>query len=303
MNISYDAYRVFCQVADCGNMTRAAEIMLSNQPNVTRTIHNLESALGCRLLIRTNRGVTLTPEGEKLYARAKVACEQLRQAEAELAQSDSLRGGAVSVGVSEIALHAVLLSTLERFHQAYPEVRIRLSNHATPDAVEALSLGQVDLALVTTPTGVRSPLTQRPLTSFREVLVGGPTFARLTKETHSLRALSQEPMIGLGRGTGTFALYSEWYSSLGLPYELDLEAATADQILPMVRSNLGLGFLPEFFIREPLSRGEVLILPVAEPLPVRQVCLVKDARRSLSPAAALLEKELSVRSPSGRTLP
>ena len=56
MLISYDAYRVFYTVARLGSFTKAAGTLLSSQPNLTRTIRNLESALGCTLFVRSNRG-------------------------------------------------------------------------------------------------------------------------------------------------------------------------------------------------------------------------------------------------------
>ena len=67
MEISLDYYRVFYYAARCGSLTKAAELLYSNQPNVTRVIRLLENELGCRLFFRTNRGVQLTPEGKILY--------------------------------------------------------------------------------------------------------------------------------------------------------------------------------------------------------------------------------------------
>ena len=66
MLTSLDYYRIFYYVAKYRNFTRAADVLLTSQPTVTRTIKNLESDLGCRLFIRGKRGVTLTTEGELL---------------------------------------------------------------------------------------------------------------------------------------------------------------------------------------------------------------------------------------------
>ena len=68
MNISYDSYRVFYHAAKYGGFTQAANALGGNQSNITRTIKNLEAALGCKLFVRSNRGAQLTPEGKKLYA-------------------------------------------------------------------------------------------------------------------------------------------------------------------------------------------------------------------------------------------
>lgn len=55
MNITYDYYRVFYYVARCGSFTRAAQALLSNQPNVSKAIQNLENQLGCALFARSHR--------------------------------------------------------------------------------------------------------------------------------------------------------------------------------------------------------------------------------------------------------
>ena len=171
MLISYDAYRVFYTVARLGSFTKAAGALLSSQPNLTRTIRNLESALGCTLFVRSNRGAVLTPEGEKLFARVSVACEQIQAGEEELASDRSLQSGVVSIGASETALHGFLLPVLGAFHRAHPGIRLRIANHSTPQAFSALRNGLVDVAVVTSPTADTSGLHIEPLGQFEEVPV------------------------------------------------------------------------------------------------------------------------------------
>ena len=84
MAVPYDYYRIFYYVAQHKSFTRAAEVLGNNQPNITRCMNNLEQDLGCKLFIRTNRGISLTPEGVRLYGRAAVAFEQLRLGENEI---------------------------------------------------------------------------------------------------------------------------------------------------------------------------------------------------------------------------
>ena len=112
MSASFDYYRTFYYVAKYKNFTRAATMLLSSQPSVTRSIQNLESELSCRLFIRSRHGVTLTPEGEMLYRYVAPACERILRGEEELGLSLGLHGGAVSVGATETALHCLLLHRL-----------------------------------------------------------------------------------------------------------------------------------------------------------------------------------------------
>ena len=65
--VSFEYYRFFYFVAQYKSFTKAAEILNNNQPNITRCMNILENELECKLFVRSNRGVTLTPEGEKLF--------------------------------------------------------------------------------------------------------------------------------------------------------------------------------------------------------------------------------------------
>ena len=179
-----------------------------------------------------------------------------------------------------------------RFQLDYPGVRIRISNHSTPQAVAALRSGQVELAVVTTPTGVRHPLEEAQLVDYREILIAGPRFASLAGETIALAQLADYPLICLGRETKTYEFYQQLFARHGLALQPDVEAATADQILPLVCSDLGLGFLPERFAAGALERGEVFAVALAEPIPERSICLVTDKNRPLGRAAQTLERRL-----------
>ena len=105
--------RYFDYVAKYSNFTKAAHALGNSQPNITRAMNCLEQQLGCSLFIRNNRGIQLTPEGEKLYTHVSVAMSQLLEAEEELSDSSSLTTGSVSIGASETALNIFLLDKLK----------------------------------------------------------------------------------------------------------------------------------------------------------------------------------------------
>ena len=77
MAVPYDYYRIFYYVAQHKSFTKAAEALGNNQPNITRCMNNLEQELGCKLFVRSHRGVSLTPEGERaLFAEYERICRQ-----------------------------------------------------------------------------------------------------------------------------------------------------------------------------------------------------------------------------------
>ena len=151
MNTNFENYKTFYFVAKYGNITAAAEALYSEQPNVTRTIKNLERDLGCVLFTRSNKGVTLTPEGEKLFRRVSIAYEQITAAEEELALYNGLDEGIIRIGVSETALHEVLLAALAKYHALYPKIKFSLVNMTNLQALSAVKNQAVDFALIATP--------------------------------------------------------------------------------------------------------------------------------------------------------
>ncbi len=292
MTGSYDYYRIFYYVAKYGSFTKAADILMSNQPNVTRIINKLEQELGCRLFIRSNRGVAMTPEGEKLYAHVEIAEEHLQAGVYELVKGRNLESGYVSIGASEVALHGLLLSVLRKFRLAYPGIHVGVTNHSTPQAVAAVKSGSVDLAIVTTPTDVTEPLMEKRLVSFQEIPVAGTGYGKLQGKNIGLRELCRYPLIFLGNHTKTYAFYEQLFAEYGQKLQPDIEAATTDQILPMVKHDLGIGFLPKSFAAEAIARKEVFEVKLDLTIPKRHICLVQDKSRPMSIAAKELRRML-----------
>lgn len=105
MNVNYEYYRLFYYVCKYHSITRAANVLRMSQPNVTRALNRLEEQLGCKLLVRSTRGVTMTPEGEVLFAHVEIAQEQLQAGESELAGITALESGALTISASETALN------------------------------------------------------------------------------------------------------------------------------------------------------------------------------------------------------
>ena len=205
---TYDYYRIFYHVAQQHSFTKAAEVLHNNQPNITRCMNNLETELGCHLFVRSNRGVSLTPEGQKLFNHVAIAFEQLELGETELKRDQSLTSGLISIGVSENALRIMLLPKLEAFHNHYPHVRLKISNHSTPQAIASLESGLVDFAVVTTPLSVQKQFQKISLGSFREILIASPKYKELASHICSLEELAEYPFVSLENNTSTRDLLS-----------------------------------------------------------------------------------------------
>ncbi len=288
--VTFDYYRIFYYVAYHQSFTKAAKELGNNQPNISRCMNNLEAELGCQLMLRGNRGIRLTPSGQKLFEHVAVAFRQLQAGEEELRNELSFQSGQVALAASETALRLVVLPELSRFKQNYPGIAIRIFNHSTTQALRSLQNGLADFAVVASPLSLGSSrdFVSRELYSFREIPIGGPRYFDYAKTVHPLREIARQPMISVGRETGTRELYVQYFMNHGLSFHPELEASSTDQILPMVAFDLGIGFYPEELASEAISHGKVVQIPITEPLPERAFCLVTDRTRPLSPAAKKL---------------
>ena len=209
--MTLDYYRIFYYVARYKSFSNAAEMLGSNQPNITRCMNILENELDCKLLIRSHKGIQLTTEGEHLFRHVAIAIEQLTYGEKEIIKNKSLESGQINIGISETAMRLYLLDKLQEFHKDYPHVRLKISNHSTPQAIDALEKGLVDIAMVTSPLEIRKPLRKTALRSYHDILIGGSAYKTTASRKRSLKELADFSFVSLSAGTGTNDLYVRFF--------------------------------------------------------------------------------------------
>ena len=294
MNSNFEYYKIFYYVAKYENLTKAATALKTSQPAVTRTIHKLEGELGCRLFTRSKTGMKLTPEGRTFYGYVAAGCAQFFKGENDLSNLISLENGTIYISATETALHCYLFQAMEEFNSLYPNVRFKILNKSTTESVNAVKEGKVDLAFVSANLQVAKPLRMKILRKYRDILIAGMRFEELKagKEELSLKELVSYPWISLTAETITRRFLNEYFEKNGLTFAPDMELATTDMILPAVRHNLGLGFIPAEFADAELKSGQVFEIKVKEKLPERNIILIYDMEYPQSIAAKEFQKFL-----------
>ena len=294
MNSNFEYYKIFYYVAKYENLTKAATALKTSQPAVTRTIHKLEGELGCRLFTRSKTGMKLTPEGRTFYGYVAAGCAQFFKGENDLSNLISLENGTIYISATETALHCYLFQAMEEFNSLYPNIRFKILNNSTTESVNAVKEGKVDLAFVSANLQVAKPLRMKILRKYRDILIAGMRFEELKagKEELSLKELVSYPWISLTAETITRRFLNEYFEKNGLTFAPDMELATTDMILPAVRHNLGLGFIPAEFADAELKSGQVFEIKVKEKLPERNIILIYDMEYPQSIAAKEFQKFL-----------
>ncbi|MBV8379423.1 MAG: LysR family transcriptional regulator [Paucibacter sp.] len=122
------AMTAFVRVVEAGTFTKAADTLNLPNATVTRLIQSLEEELRVRLLHRTTRRVTVTPEGATYYERVVRLLAELSDIESSASQSMAKPSGKVKVETAPNLAAMVLVPALHEFYREYPDVDIEMGS-------------------------------------------------------------------------------------------------------------------------------------------------------------------------------
>ncbi len=244
-----DQLRSFLAIVDTGSFTKAAERVHKTQSAVSMHVRRLEEQLGCALFVKHGRGARLTAEGESLidFARRIVHIE----AGAVAALSRKGLRGAVRLGIPDDYAETYLADILGRFSRRHPMVEVSVSCEGSPELAQQVSVGALELALVTDHPGLHGfeLLCEQPLVwaaSERfHVEAGAPVLLALGAASCLWRREADEALAEAERPTRAL-VYSKNFSAIG----------------SVVRAGLAVTTLPESMVGEGLR-----VLGAAEGLP------------------------------------
>ncbi len=144
MNVELRHLRALAAIGDEGTITDAAAALHIGQPALSRTLQQLESRVGVRLVDRTTRTLHLTAAGRRLYERAHAILRQLDDA---LAETTAVRRP-LRLGFAWSTLGDRTVPLLRAWRERHPDTPVRVHRHDDPEA--ALRRGDVDAALLRT---------------------------------------------------------------------------------------------------------------------------------------------------------
>ncbi|BAN46093.1 LysR family transcriptional regulator [Metapseudomonas resinovorans] len=143
--------RAIVAICESGSIQEASRLLHISQPALSKGIKELETELGVPLLVRSNRGITLTEYGERLVRRARLILEEVRRARDEIETLKGVMDGKVSIGVSPVTPGAQFITSLNRYRKRYPKVQVQIHELRPSKLMEGLREGQLDLVLTSLP--------------------------------------------------------------------------------------------------------------------------------------------------------
>lgn len=290
--MNYEYFKIFYYVGKHKNITRAAVELYSSQPAVTRAVQNLENELGCRLFVRTKNGVEFTHEGQTLFDYVSIAHSQILKGENEISHSISAENGTVYIGATVTALYGFLFGVLDEFHKNHPNVKFKINTGSSNGTIEKLKNGIFDIAFVSTPCNNTKSLSLFNVRSFNDILIAGNNFKELKGKTLSLGDIKNYPFVSLRHSMQLRQFLDDVFAENETPVSPDIEADSADLLVPMIKHNLGLGFVPQDMAEEAILRGEVFKVELKEKLPSRHICMITDPHHPQTNASREFAKSI-----------
>ncbi|HHX62906.1 MAG TPA: LysR family transcriptional regulator [Epulopiscium sp.] len=285
-------YKIFSEVVQYKNFSKAAKSLYMTQPAISQSISQLEGQLGVRLFTRTSRGVLLTSEGELLYEYINSAINLINAGENKIQASKSLNIGDLKIGVGDTISRYFLLSYLEKFHNQYPNIRLKIINRTTLELCEMLKSGEIDIAICNLPIEDNS-LEIKKCATIHDIFVCGEKYKDDFKEPLSFQELIKFPLIFLDKKSNSRQYVEKHMLSKGVTINPEIELGSHDLLLEFSKINLGIACVVEEFSQESLNTKQLFKLPLQYEIPKRNIgyCFLKSV--SLSPASTMFLKILT----------
>lgn len=307
---SVNLYQYFYAVANTGNISRAAKVMYTSQPVVSKYIARLENELGVQLFKRTPRGVILTEEGSILYEHVKTAFNYLEAGMDALRHQQNVGLGHLRIGVSTTLCKYLLLPYLKQYIAKYPNVRLSIECQSTYHTLEALENNQIDIGLIGQPDHIGG-LKFYEMTDIEDIFVASPSYMEHIRQNQSMDdAMSQTSTTSGHLKFGTSSIltsdlttvmlldkgnitrqYIDRYMTESHLYPANLlEISTMDLIIEFSKIGMGIGCVIKEFVKDELKQGTLVEIPLHTPLQKRTVGFaVRNDKYMNAPLKYMLE--------------
>jgi DNA-binding transcriptional LysR family regulator len=280
---------VLMAVVQAGSMNKAAAVLNTTQPAVSKSIAELEHALGVRLLDRHRRGVEPTAYGRALLDGGVAAFDDLRQAVKNIEFLADPAAGEVRIGSIIPVAASFVSAVIDRLSRRYPRIKFHLVATSTETLHRELSERNVDL-LIARRLG---PIADERLDfeflfddSF--VVVAGAQNSWARRRRIALAELVNESWVLPPPESAIGSVAMEVFRASGLDYPRTTVVAVPPEVrMSLLATGRFLTIFPMSQLRFSLRRPELKVLPVDFPMGHLPLGIVTLKNRTLSPTARL----------------
>ena len=273
--------KVFLAVADTLSFTRAAERLFLTQSAVSHQIAKLESELGCQLLERQGRSVTLTTAGRTLIGHSRRVFQTIEEAATATKQAAHPLRGRLRIGASNTACQYIIPEALREFRESFPEYSLSIIPGDSPVTMGHLLAGDVDLALMIQTERQKKVIFHPLFTDELRLMVSSlHPWAKTGKVDR--RQLTDQPMVLYSRQSATSRVVEQYFIKLKSPLRDWIELGDIGAIKELVKLGLGVSVTAEWVARPEVNAGSLVLLPLPGGKLQRKWCIATLRGKELS---------------------
>ena len=243
--------RYLVAIADAElNITLAAARVHATQPGLSKQLKQLEDELGFLLFVRKGRSLeSITPAGGEVIQRARAVLAEANNIRTYSANQRRESQGQLILATTHTQARFVLPPAIGQIKRAYPQVSVHLQQAGESAALDLLSQGDADMAVVSTAGGEPQGGIAVPLYRWRRLALV-PRGHELDRAGRApdMAELSRHPLISYESSVRPESSLQRAFASVGLEPNLALTALDADLIKTYVRAGLGVGLLAEMAV-------------------------------------------------------
>jgi DNA-binding transcriptional LysR family regulator len=241
-------------VADSGSFTSAARRLHVSQSAISRQVLMLEEEIGEPVFLRLGRRVRLTSAGDSLLQLSRRVLRDIHDTTAAIVEHHRTLKGTISLGGGMTVCLHVFPALLKEFRRRHPGIEVKLTTGGTPDLVERLRSGAVDVALLTLPVD-GADLAQVPVMREELLLVMPPTHPLARRRTISPRDLSGQPLVLFERGSSTRRVIDAMMLREAVSPRIVMETENVEILKAFVTIGMGVTIAPyQAVVREVRAR-------------------------------------------------
>lgn len=239
----------FQMAARLRNLTRAAERLNVSQPNVTVAIKKLENELGIQLFDRSQKQLSLTPEGNVFLARVNAALRTVQDALTEIDDYKKLQRGAIRIGIPPMIGANLFPRIFYQFRRKYPHLSIYLHEEGSSLIRERIESDDLDFGIVIT-TDPTSTLEVEPMAHCQAVVGVPQSHILAAKKSLSLEELAASDLIVMREGSFIRSQLATKLHQAGIRPNIILESNQTETIKALVRNGVGITVLLDFIFED-----------------------------------------------------
>jgi DNA-binding transcriptional LysR family regulator len=261
--INFNQLRNFYHTAKNLSFTLAAKRLYITQPAVTAQVKSLENYCNLKLFKKKGRKIYLTDEGKTLYEYARKFFDYEKEIEDVIEDMRELKRGVLRLGTTKAYARYFMPFMITGFHEAYPQIKIHLSEGSSSDMIYSLLDIKIEVAIIAKaedhPDVYFTPFSQEEM-----VLIVAPGHHLARKKAVSFRELAEEPIIMKETGSGTRKLINELFAQSNCMPNVLMETSNAEFIKQLVQRGDGISFLVREAVASELMDKKLATVPMKE---------------------------------------